>query len=147
MKSASDLKKNKGGRRPLVDPAKNRHVFYLNDADELRFQALYNQSKAKHKSEFITSCIFEKPIKVVEIDKARTDYYMRLTTFFDQFRAIGHNYNQVIKLLHSNFTEKKALAFLYKLEKATIELASLNKKVIELTHEFEQKHFINGSQD
>lgn len=147
MKSTSDLKKNKGGRIPLVDPAKNRHVFYLNDADEVRFLALYDQSRAKNKSHFIISCIFNKPVKVVEIDKARTDYYMRLTTFFDQFRMIGHNYNQLIKLLHSNFTEKKALAFLYKLEQATIELAGLNKQVIELTHEFERKYLQHGSQD
>jgi hypothetical protein len=147
MKSTSDFKKNKGGRRPLVDPAKNRHVFYLNDADEVRFLTLLDQSRIGNKAKFIKSCLFNKPVKVVEIDKARTDYYMRLTTFFDQFRTIGHNYNQLIKLLHSNFTEKKALAFLYKLEKATIELVGLNKKVIELTHEFEQKHLQNGSQD
>ncbi|PXV57116.1 hypothetical protein CLV62_1583 [Dysgonomonas alginatilytica] len=65
---------------------------------------------------------------------------MRLTTFFGQFRAIGINYNQIVKALNSNFAEKKALACLYKLEQATIELVGLNKKVIELTHEFEQKH-------
>ncbi|PXV57139.1 hypothetical protein CLV62_1553 [Dysgonomonas alginatilytica] len=140
MKSKNELKKNKGGRIPLIDPAKNRHVFYLNDADELRFIKLFHQSRAKNKSQFITSCLFSNPVKVVEIDKARTDYYMRLTTFFDQFRGIGHNYNQLIKLLHSNFSEKKALAFLYKLEQATIELVGLNKKIIELTQEFQQKY-------
>lgn len=135
---------NKGGRKPLVDPAKNRHVFYLNAADEVRFLTLLDQSRIGNKAMFIKHCLFNKPVKVVEIDKAKTDYYMRLTTFFDQFRAIGHNYNQLIKLLHSNFTEKKALNFLYKLEKATIELAGLNKKVIELTHEFEQRYLQNG---
>jgi hypothetical protein len=25
------------------------------------------------------------------------DYYMRLTTFYAQFRAIGVNYNQIVK--------------------------------------------------
>ena len=34
-----------------------------------------------------------------------------------------------------NFSEKKALAFLYKLEKATTELAMLNRQVIDLTNE------------
>lgn len=34
-----------------------------------------------------------------------------------------------------NFSEKKALAFLYKLEKATTELAVLNRQVIDLTNE------------
>ncbi|WP_062185389.1 conjugal transfer protein MobA [Dysgonomonas macrotermitis] len=147
MKQKNERKKNGGGRIPLADPAKNRHVFYLNDADNIRFTTLYHQSEAKTMAQFITSCIFSNPVRVVRIDKGLHDYYMRLTTFFDQFRMIGHNYNQLIKLLHSNFGEKKALAFLYKLEQATIELAGLNRKIIELTHEFEQKHLQNGSQN
>jgi plasmid stabilization system protein ParE len=69
---------------------------------------------------------------------------MRLTTFHAQFRAIGTNYNQVTKALKSTFTEKKALAFLYKLEKATIELVTIFKQVQDLTSEFEQKHLSNS---
>lgn len=144
MKPKNDLRKRKGGRLPLADPARHRHVFYLNGADKIRFEALFHQSGAKNKAHFITSCIFSNPVKVIKIDKAGLDYYMRLTTLFDQFRMVGHNYNQLIKLLHSNFGEKKALAFLYKLEQATIELAGLNRQVIELTHEFEQKYLANG---
>ena len=49
------------------------------------------------------------------------------------------NYNQVVKVLNSNFTEKKALAFLYRLEKQTMELVALNRQIIELTKEFEQE--------
>lgn len=143
MKQNNEFRKNKGGRIPLTDPAKNRHVFYLNDADEIRFTTLYHESEAKNMSHFITSCIFNNPVKVVRIDKGLHDYYMRLTTFFDQFRGIGHNYNQLIKLLHSNFGEKKALAFLYKLEQATIELSELNKKIIELTVKFRDKYLQN----
>ena len=65
---------------------------------------------------------------------------MRLTTFFGQFRAIGTNYNQIVKSLNANFTEKKALAFLYKLEQATIELVQLNQQIITLTTEFERNY-------
>ncbi|NDV85044.1 MobA protein, partial [Bacteroides sp. 51] len=36
------------------------------------------------------------------------------------FRSVGTNYNQVVKELHSNFSEKKALALLYKLEKRVL---------------------------
>jgi hypothetical protein len=69
------------------------------------------------------------------------DYYMRLTTFYSQFRAIGVNYNQVVRHLKSSFSEKTALALLYKLEKATEDLVALNQKIIYLTAEFESKHF------
>ena len=46
------------------------------------------------------------------------------------------NYNQVVKELHSNFSEKKALALLYKLEKATIDLVNIGNKIQELSEEF-----------
>jgi len=45
----------------------------------------------------------------------------------------------VVKALNSNFTEKKALAFLYKLEKYTLELVALNKQIIALSKEFEEQ--------
>jgi len=141
-------KQRKTGRIPKKDPAKRRHVFYLNEVDEARFLSLFEQSGKDMMAHFITSCIFDKPIKVVKIDKGIQDYYMRLTTFFGQFRAIGINYNQVVKSLNSNFTEKKALAFLYKLEQATIELVELNRQIIDLTDEFEQKYLSGyGSKD
>lgn len=132
--------KRKTGRFPKLDPAKRKHVFYLNDADEARFQSLFEQSGKDAMAHFVTSCIFDKPFRVVKIDKTAHDYYMRLTTFFGQFRGIATNYNQIVKALHTNFSEKKALAFLYKLEQATIELAQLNQKVIALTAEFRDKY-------
>lgn len=140
MNEEKNPKKRKGGRIPKKDPAKRRHVFYLNEVDEAKFLSLFEQSGQNVMARFITYCIFGKPIKVVKIDKGIQDYYMRLTTFFGQFRGIATNYNQIVKALHRNFTEKKALAFLYKLEQATIELATLNKQVIELTNDFKQKY-------
>lgn len=136
-------KRQRTGRLPKQDPAKRKHVFYLNAADEMRFLSLYEQSGKSVMAHFITSCIFDKPLKVVKIDKGVQDYYMRLTTFFGQFRGIANNYNQIVKALHTNFTEKKVLTFLYKLEQATIELAHLNKQVIALTAEFERKYLLN----
>jgi hypothetical protein len=70
---------------------------------------------------------------------SNSGFYMRLTTFHSQFRAIGVNYNQVTKALKSTFIEKKALAFLYKLEQATRELVTINRQIVALTKEFEEK--------
>lgn len=141
-------KQRKVGRIPKEDPAIFRYSISFNSIDHAKFLLLFEQSGGKNKAHFITSCIFDKPIKVVKIDKGIQDYYMRLTTFFGQFRGIATNYNQLVKALHSNFTEKKALAFLYKLEQATIELATLNKQIIELTQELEQKYLPDyGSKD
>jgi hypothetical protein len=84
-------------------------------------------------------------LKVVKVDKAAMDYYMRLTNFHSQFRAIGNNYNQITRAIKATFTGKKALAFLYKLEKATLELVALNQKIIDLTAGFERKYLTHNS--
>jgi hypothetical protein len=130
---------NQGGRKPKANPCSNHYSFKMNDEDNVRFLALFDASGLKNKSQFITSSIFERKLKVVKVDKAAMDYYMRLTNFHSQFRAIGNNYNQVTKAIKATFTEKKALAFLYKLEKATLELVALNQKIVELTKEFEER--------
>ena len=124
---ATDHKRAKQvGRKPKADPCRHRLAINLNDADYAAFLTLYEASALPDKARFITSCIFNRQLKVVKIDKAAMDYYMRLTTFYSQFRAIGVNYNQVVKALKSSFSEKKALAFLYKLEQETRKLVVLN---------------------
>jgi len=129
------------GRKPKADPCCHRLAINLNDADYAQFLTLYDASGLPDKARFITSCIFNRQLKVVKIDKAAMDYYMRLTTFHSQFRAIGVNYNQVTKALKATYTEKKALAFLYQLEQATRELVSLQHKIIALTEEFKTRIF------
>ncbi|EFI11007.1 LOW QUALITY PROTEIN: conserved hypothetical protein, partial [Bacteroides sp. D22] len=83
---------------------------------------------------------FRQEIKVIKLDKGTQDFYMRLTTFHSQFRAIGTNYNQCVRALKSNFSEKKALAFLYKLERHTLELVELSKRISALVEEFQSKY-------
>jgi hypothetical protein len=131
---------NWGGRPPKADPCTHRYSIKLNDADNARFLAMFDVTGRKDKAAFIKDCLFKREIKYVKIDKAAMDYYMRLTNFQSQYRAIGVNYNQVTKALKTTFTEKKALAFLYRLEQATRELVAINQKIMELTEEFERKY-------
>lgn len=129
-----------GGRNPKNDPAIFRYSVSFNAEENTRFLSLFEQSGMNVKAHFITACIFQKTVKTVKIDKGAIDYYMRLTTLYAQFRAVGVNYNQVVKLLYRNFSEKKAAAYLYKLEKQTAEMAALCQKIIRLTEEYEAKH-------
>ena len=76
---------------------------------------------------------------MVKIDKATMDYYIRLTEFHKQFQAVGNNYNQVVRAIKTNFGEKRAMSLLYQLEKMTLELMLLTKKVIALTEEYQKK--------
>ncbi|OCB70942.1 conjugal transfer protein MobA [Flavobacterium crassostreae] len=130
----------KTGRRLKEDPAKFRYTISFNDEEHSRFLALFEQSGMLVKAHFITSCIFEKTIKTIQIDKGTVDFYMRLTSFHSQFRSVGVNYNQIVKLLYKNFSEKKASAYLYKLEKQTVEMVILCQNIIQLMEEFEAKH-------
>lgn len=61
---------------------------------------------------FITACIFQKTVKTVKIDMDAIEYHEKLTQFFSQFRSIGTNYNQIVKILYRNFSEKKARTYL-----------------------------------
>lgn len=74
------------------------------------------------------------------INKEAQEYYTRLTSFYNQFRAIGNNYNQCVKAIHSIYGEKKSLAFLYRLAEETRNLEMLCKQIINLTREFEKKY-------
>lgn len=131
---------SKVGRKPKKDPATNRYSISLNDTENAQFLTLFEKSGMKVMAHFITACIFQKTVKTVKINVDAVDFHTRLTNFYSQFRAVGVNYNQIVKLLYRNFSEKKAAAYLFKLEKQTAEMAALCQKVIELTAEFEKKH-------
>lgn len=138
-----DNKRNqisKGGRKPKKDPAIHRYSISLNDMENAQFLTLFEQSGMKVMAHFITACLFQKTVKTVKIDMDAVEFHTRLTNFYSKFRAVGVNYNQIVKILYRNFSEKKAAAYLFKLEKQTAEMADLCKKVIELAQEFEKKH-------
>lgn len=139
QKNERSNRSNKGGRKPKADPAVFRYGIKLNGEENGRFVMLFERSGMREKSRFIKAMIFGTTMKVVKIDKAATDYYIRLTNFYRQFQAIGNNYNQTVRAIKNNFGEKRGLQMLYKLEKLTVEMVVLNKKIIDLTNEFEEK--------
>lgn len=140
MNENNNKKQNKGGRKPKSDPSIHRHVFRLTDEENARLLSLFEESGMTNKAKFIIFLLFSKEMKSVKIDKGTVDFYMRLTSFHSQFRSVGVNYNQVVKLLYKNFSEKKAAAYLYKLEKQTAEMAALCQKIVQLTAELEEKY-------
>ncbi|MEC3880248.1 conjugal transfer protein MobA [Parapedobacter sp. 10938] len=140
MKDKNKKQPKKIGRPLKNDPAKIRYTISFNEEEHARFLALFEKSGLQVKAHFITSCIFGKTIKTVKIDKGTVDFYMRLTSFHSQFRSVGVNYNQIVKLLYRHFSERKAAAYLFKLEKQTAEMAGLCRRIIELIGEFESKH-------
>ena len=120
------------GRKPKTDPAVFRYGIKLTSEENGKFELLFEKSGMKQRARFI---------------KAAMDYYIRLTNFYHQFQAIGNNYNQTVKAVKSNFGEKRAFVLLRNLEKATIDLVVLGKRIILLTREFEEEYLIKRKKE
>ena len=69
------------GRKPKSDPADRKYSFRLNAEENTRFEKLLADSGAGDRTLFIKKSIFSGQIKVVKIDKATMDYYIKLTEF------------------------------------------------------------------
>lgn len=134
-----EKKQNRMGRTPKKDPAVFRYTVRFTAKEHARFLTMYEESGVYAKAAFIKARVFDQVFKVLKVDKTRLDYYTKLSSFHSQFRAVGVNYNQTVKELKSHFSEKKAMALLYKLEKQTAELAALSRQIIALTQKFQEE--------
>lgn len=139
MEKNKSPRKGKGGRPPKIDTAKYRYSVNFSAEEHARFLTMYEQSGLLSKAAFIKARVFGDVFRVIKTDRGTLEYVAKLTQFHAQFRAIGTNYNQIVKLLHTHFSERKALALLYKLEKATIELAIVGEQIITLSDEFRKR--------
>ena len=138
-------KRGKGGRPQEDDPAKHCVMVRFTDTENARFLTLFEQSGMHAKALFIKARVFDETFRVVKTDRATLEYVTKLTSFYAQYRALGVNYNQVVKELHSHFSEKKTLALLYKLENITRELVALSKQIVQLSEEFKETFVISNS--
>ena len=124
------MKKNiKYGRNPKLDPKTHCVMVRFDDVEWNRYA----------KAVFLKAHFFGQKFKVLKVDRAMLDYYTKLSDFHAQFRAVGTNYNQVVKELRIHFSEKKAMALLYKLEQHTIDLVKLSREVVEPSREMQAK--------
>lgn len=137
-------KQNKVGRKPKTVKAKHKYMFRLTAEENAKFLAIYDQSGISNRAEFVRKTIFEKDIKIIYYNKSVYDFYMKLTHFYSQFRVVGTNYNQVVKILYRHFSEIKAAVYLYKLENQTIQLAKLIKRITDKIQSLEGKHISKG---
>ena len=129
----------KWGRHPRESRKSHCVMVRFDDGEWLRFLAMHGKSGVEARAVFLKAHFFGQPFKVLKVDKTLVDYYTKLSDFHAQFRAVGTNYNQVVKELRLHFSEKKAMALLYKLEQHTVELVKLSRQIVELSREMEAK--------
>jgi hypothetical protein len=131
--------KKKRGRKPKADKQLYRHMIRLNNKDNEKFLSLFQQSRARSKSQFIADCILNNPVKIVQVNKSAIDFAMQLSHFFAQFRAIKTNYNQVFQTLVRNLGEEKARSMMKLIEKPTLDFIFMRNQIEELYTQIREK--------
>ncbi len=137
-------KSSKYGRNPKLNPKTHCVMVRFDDVEWNRFLTMYEESQVYAKAVFLKAHFFGQKFKVLKVDKTLVDYCTKLSDFHAQFRAIGTNYNQVVKELRIHFSEKKAMALLYKLEQRTIDLVRVSREIAELSKEQKDKQEQSG---
>ena len=122
-----------------MNPKTHCVMVRFDDVEWNRFLTMYKESQVYAKAVFLKAHFFGQKFRVIKVDKTMVDYCTKLSDFHAQFRAIGTNYNQVVKELRCHFSEKTAMALLYKLEKCTIDLVKLSREIVELSREMYAK--------
>ena len=131
-------KKSKYGRNPKLNPKTHCVMVRFDDVEWNRFLTMYEESNMYAKAVFLKAHFFGQKFKVLKVDKTLVEYCTRLSDFHAQFRAVGTNYNQVVKELRMHFSEKKAMALLFRLEQDTIELVKLSRQIVGLSEELKE---------
>lgn len=122
-----------------MNPKTHCVMVRFDDEEHARFLTMYEQSGEYAKAVFIKARVFGGEFKVIQVDNSYPEYYAKLSDLHAQYRRIDVNYNQVVKELKSRFSEKKAMALLYKLEGITRELITVSREILALTQKFEEQ--------
>lgn len=139
MEKNRPTRKGRGGRPAKDNPAIYRFSVNFSAVEHARFLTMYEQSGLLSKAAFIKARVFGDVFRVIKTDRGTLEYVAKLTQLHAQFRAVGTNYNQVVKELRIRFSERKALSLLCKLEKATLQLVEITSRIVALSEEFKQR--------
>ena len=125
----TSTEKRKAGRPRKANKKIHRVAVRFTEEENIHFLTLFERSEKKSHSEFLADKVLNTPMKIIQYDKTLHDFIVKLSSFPAQVKAIGNNYDQVIKFLFNHLDEKKARRLLYPLEKAIIELVKANHEV------------------
>ena len=134
----SRSKQGKPGRPPNADPAKKCVMVRFTDEEYARFLTMFEKSGMHSMARFIKGQVFDKTFRVIQMDRGVTEIATILSSHHALYCKIGVNYNQVVKMLYIPFSQKKALAMLYKLENETRNLIAVSEKIFATVQKLRQ---------
>ena len=129
----------KAGRHPKIDPTAFRCSVNFSASEQALLLSMQDKSGISSLSAFIKMQIFGKPFKVFTVDENTRIFIDRLAALNAQYRTFVIDYDRFVDMLRQHFTEKKALALLYKLEQTAIEMVRVNREIVALAKEFDAR--------
>ncbi|MEI9808341.1 MAG: plasmid mobilization relaxosome protein MobC [Bacteroidota bacterium] len=73
----------------------------LSEEEESRINSLRGKTTAKSLSEYARSILLREPVIVTHRNASADDFLVEMIRLKNELNAIGHNFNQVVKKLHS----------------------------------------------
>ena len=136
-----NYKKKLTGRKPKLNPCTHCVMVRFNDEEYARFMERYRASGVYAKAVFCKSMVFGESFRVFKENEMMRPYNEKLRDYHAKFRILSTIYNQIVKEMHVNFSERKTMALMQKLEKTTQEMTALAKDVtaLALTSQHEER--------
>ena len=108
-----------------------------------KLNATFKTTTKKKLSEYVRSVLLDKPVTVYTRDQSLDDLAAELSTLRYELSAIGNNFNQLVKRLHtaSHFEEIKSLARSSEIqrEKFLEKVSEINQKIAQLSGKWLQE--------
>lgn len=92
-----------------INRTRHLHVRFTDQEFE-KINRQFSKSTSSKLSEYVRKILLDKPIKVYHRNQSLDDLMAVLILLKDELNAIGNNYNQVVKRLHTmqDFSEVRA---------------------------------------
>ena len=118
---------------PKPKTASYKYSFRLNEEQNIRFNELLCKAGLEHnRSRFIVKRIFGEEFVVVRRDPSKVQFVARLNDLYFQFQKLANNYNQIVKVVNSHFSNVAIPHQIAALEQRTRELKALSVEILNL---------------
>lgn len=104
-----------------------------------KIERKWKASTCRKLSDYIRRCLFDKPVVTTYRNRSQDDLLEELTRLRNELNAVGNNFNQAVKRLHtlSQISEFKAWLIAYEVEKRILsskvdEIRNNIKKMLEI---------------
>lgn len=129
----------KAGRHPKIDPTAFRCSVNFTAKEHSLLQTMHEKSGIDSLSAFIKMQVFGKTFKVHYMDDTTRIFIDKLSALNARYRTFAIDYDLLVNTLRENFSEKKAMQALYKLEQITIDMVKVNREIVALAKEFDAR--------